>query len=72
MSLHHFGDAGAGAGIGVVEGPDALALIKGHAPAIFVRAGDTAPAGQAGETEAQIGGGIGAHRQQFTHGRRRS
>ena len=69
VGLDHFGDAGVGAGVGVVEAAHALAFVERHAPAVFVGTGVAAAAGQAGEAEAQVGGGVGAHGQQFAHGK---
>lgn len=66
--LDHLGDAGIGTGIDIVKRPNALPFVKGHTPAVLVGTGGPATTGQAGETETQVGGGIGAHGQQFAHG----
>src|SRR5690606_17824113 len=68
MGLHHFGNARGGTGVGIVKTAHPFTFIESDAPAILVWAGVAATASQAGKAETEIGRGVGAHGQQFTHG----
>ncbi|MCY1424405.1 hypothetical protein D9M71_401490 [compost metagenome] len=68
IALHQARHFGFDAGRGVLEQAQAAAFIEADAPAIAVRAGAAAALHQAGEAEDDIGGDVGAHAKQFTHG----
>lgn len=54
--------------VGVVKAAQPSAFVKGHSPAITVRAAVASAAHQAGEAKADIGRDVGAHAKQFAHG----
>jgi hypothetical protein len=64
---HQPGDLRVDAGLRIVEGTAALALVKRDTPTILVHPGATAALHQADKAETGIGWHIGAHAKQLAH-----